>query len=579
MKNIEYKNDNIRNKESLILEKRDEIIRLVGQNFNQVYPILEKINDDFIIIGDIKTMTFKFPKILIKKIGLPSEIIENPYTYWKKIVHEKDLVRFREATLGLIKGEYDYNDIEYRVKDIRGKNIWLKHKGSIIRDENGEPWLLVGIISILGKQTNLDSITKLMKFTEFFQHFSEKLKNSKINELGMLIIGVDNFKEINQLHSRQYGDRVLRMLANIIQYLLPDDVCLYRLDGDNFGIILEDTSKEKAEEIYLTIKSELRKVQILKEEKINITISAGCAIFSRDKITYQEIYKFTIYSLMYSKKTGKDKIVFFSNEVMENKIRHFEILYYLKQSIENNFKDFEIYYQPQVSAQTEELIGFEALLRWKCEKFGSVSPNEFIPFLEETGMINIVGKWVLEETIKFFKDWLKIYPKLKISINVSCIQLMNKKCIPEFKKIIEENSFPVENLILEITESSTIKNIETLKEICKKIQDLGIGIALDDFGMGYSSFGILKEVHVDMIKIDRSFVKDLLENPFDVTFIKFIVEISKQYNIKVCSEGVERKEELEVVKSLDVDYIQGYYFGKPESKGETIRKYYKNLAK
>lgn len=576
---IEKANSNIKVNDSLILKKRDEIMELAGKNFEKIYPILEKLNEDFIVIGDVKTMTFKFPKVLTRKIGLPSEIVENPYTYWKKIVHEKDLVKFREATLGLIKGEYDYNDIEYRVKDIRGKNIWLKHKGSIIRDENGEPWLLIGVISILGKQTNLDNITKLMKFTEFFEHFSEKLKNPKINELGMLIIGVDNFEEINQLHSRQYGDRVLKMLADIIQYSLPEDICLYRLDGDNFGIILEDISKDKAEEIYLNIKSQLKKVQILKKEKINITISAGCAIFSREKITYQEIYKFTIYSLMYSKKTGKNKIVFFSNEVMENKIRHFEILYYLKQSIENNFKDFEIYYQPQVSAKTEELVGFEALLRWKCEKFGPVSPNEFIPFLEETGMINVVGKWVLEETTKFFKDWLKIYPKLKISINVSCIQLMNKKCIPEFKKIIEENSFPVKNLILEITESSTIKNVKTLKEICKKIQDLGIDIALDDFGMGYSSFGILKEVHVDMIKIDRSFVKDLLENPFDVTFIKFIVEISKQYNIKVCLEGVERKEELEVVKSLDVDYIQGYYFGKPESKDETIRKYYKNLAK
>lgn len=577
---IETDNNDIVIKDSLILvEKRDEIMELAGENFDKIYPVLEKINDDFIVIGDIKTMTFKFPKVLMKKIGLPSEIVENPYTYWKKIVHEKDLVKFREATLGLIKGEYDYNDIEYRVKDIRGKNIWLKHKGSIIRDKNGDPWLLISVISILGKQTSIDSITRLMKFTEFFEHFSEKLKNPKINELGMLIIGVDNFEEINQLHSRQYGDRVLKMLADIIQYSLPEDICLYRLDGDNFGIILEDVSKDKAEEIYLNIKSQLKKVQILKKEKINITISAGCAIFSREKITYQEIYKFTIYSLMYSKKTGKNKIVFFSNEVMENKIRHFEILYYLKQSIENNFKDFEIYYQPQVSAKTEELVGFEALLRWKCEKFGSVSPNEFIPFLEETGMINVVGKWVLEETTKFFKEWLKIYPKLKISINVSCIQLINEACILEFKKIIEKNKFPVENLIFEITESNTIKNIKVLKKICNKIQNIGIDIALDDFGVGYSSFGILKEVHIDMIKIDRSFVKDLLINPFDVTFIKFITEISKQRNIKVCLEGVERKEELEIVKSLEVDCIQGYYFGKPECKEETIRKYYKNLAK
>lgn len=180
---IEKANSNIKVNDSLILKKRDEIMELAGKNFEKIYPILEKLNEDFIVIGDVKTMTFKFPKVLTKKIGLPSEIVENPYTYWKKIVHEKDLIKFKEATLGLIKGEYDYNDIEYRVKDIREKNIWLKHKGSIIRDENGEPWLLIGVISILGKQINLDNITKLMKFTEFFEHFSEKLKNPKINEL------------------------------------------------------------------------------------------------------------------------------------------------------------------------------------------------------------------------------------------------------------------------------------------------------------------------------------------------------------------------------------------------------------
>lgn len=550
------------------------MLKLVGENLKDIYSALEKINENYILIMDIETMIIKIPKSFIEKIGISSETTVDLYTFWKNLIDKRDKEKFFVEFDNLLSGKIESIDIEYCIRDRKGKIIWLRQKGSLIKDETGKAIMFIGVVSILGKQNKIDSVTGLLKIADFFETFNKKLKIESIKNLGMMIIGVDNFKHINQLHSRQYGDRILKILANTIQYLLPEEVYLYKLDGDTFGIILEDMSKEEAEELYLNIKYSIKGIQMLKEKNIYLNISAGCVIYPRNLKNCQEIYKSAMYSLMYSKKTGKDKIVFFSDEVMSNNIRTFELLYYLKQDIENKFENFEVFYQPQISADDGRLIGFEALLRWKCEKFGVVSPVEFIPLLEETGMIIPVGKWILGNTLVFFKSWLDKYPDLKISINLSCVQLRSRSCVSDFRRIIEKVDFPVKNINFEITESTTIKNMGTLRSLCEKIHSLNIGIALDDFGTGYSSFGVLKEIPVDIVKIDRSFTKDILESSFNRSFIKFIVEICHQYNIKLCLEGVETIEELEVAKELKVDYIQGYYFGKPESKEIILEKYY-----
>lgn len=461
--------------------KKDSTLKMSyitgNDNFDEVYDALEQISEDYIFIGNMKTMVFKYPMAFIKRVGFPTEIMQNPFTYWKSIIVESDWKKFQESTLNVLKGESKYQNIEFRVKDIKGNIIWLRKKSIIIRDDLGGTVTIVGNISFLGKQNKIDPITGLMKITEFFKDFNKRLEKEHIENIGMMVIGVDDFKQINQMYSRQTGDKVLKSLANIIQYNIPDDISLYKLDGDNFGLILENIEKEEAREIYSKIKDSLRKMHFLNEENVAINISAGCAIFPKKGITYQELYKFAVYSLLYGKKTGKNKLVFFSEEVIENKVRHFEILYFLKQSIDNNFEDFEVFYQPQISTQTRELKGFEALLRWKCEKYGNVSPVEFIPLLEETGLISLVGNWVLEQSLKTFKSWLDRYPDLKISVNLSCVQLINKNCILDFKKILEENIFPKENIFFEITESTTVNNIKTLKEIYEEIKTLGVNIA------------------------------------------------------------------------------------------------------
>lgn len=580
MKEEDRKKSNISDNNSSILSNKIDMFGFMFDDLAKIYRALEKTSDDYIFLGDIKKARFKYPKEFVEKFGFESEIVENPDVFWKKIIFKDDWNNFYQSTEKLLKGESDSQDIEFRAKDISGKYIWLGRKGTVIKNKNDEPMTFVGVISFLNRKNRIDNLTGLMKISEFYKKINEKIDNFQDKSFSIMVFGVDNFKQMNRTYSYEYGDKTLKRLASIIQYTLPDNIELYRLNGDNFGIIIENIEKEYLKELYSAIKENIVKVQLQlpKKERINLTISAGCAIYPKDGITYQELYKHVDYALLFAKKTGKNKITFFSNRVANKEVRQFGLMYFLKESISNNFDGFRLVYQPQICSSTHKIKGVEALLRWSCKRFGDISPLEFIPILEEdVNLMTQVGKWVLIQVIKDFKNLIKIYPDFIISINISCVQLLDENSVEELENIIIKNGFPKENICFEITESSTIVDISLGRNIYKKIKDSGIKIALDDFGTGYSSLGILKEFPVDLVKIDRSFGKNILNSTFDATFIKLISELCHSVGVEVCVEGIEEERELKLVKSMNVDYIQGYYFGKPQSKEEIIKNYLEKL--
>ena len=198
---------------------------------------------------------------------------------------------------------------------------------------------------------------------------------------------------------------------------------------------------------------------------------------------------------------------------------------------------------------------------------------EFIPILEENNLMVNVGKWVLKQSLETYKkEWSPYVPDLSISVNVSFVQFIDKNFVEDVKKILEESGVNPKNLVLELTESCMVSNINYIKKIYMALKKLGIKIALDDFGTGYSSLGVLKELPIDIVKTDRIFVKNILSNNFDLVFIKFITELCHEINLKICIEGVEQKEECELVNNFGVDYIQGYYFGRPAQRLEITKK-------
>lgn len=536
-------------------------------NEKESYKALIKSTANFIFIGNLKTGKFRYPLVMVNLFGFPSEVIQNPLPLWEKIVHKADWEKFYESNMEIVSGEKDSHNIEFRVKTVEGDYIWMKCCGNMVRDKEGNPSTFAGVISHLEEKNKIDNVTRLLNITEFSKNFQKKI-DSGLKNIGMVILGIDNFKQVNDFHDRETGDKVLQAIARIIQSNLLCNEEVYRLDGDNFGLIVKDADEEKIVEIYEKIKTEFVTSQIIEKRKLLLTISGGCSIYPKDGNSYLELYKYTNYTLESSKKDGKNKMTFFTKEIIENKSRHLEVLYFLKRSIANDFYGFDIVYQPQISSKTEKIKGVEALLRWKDEKLGMISPMEFVPVLEDTGLIVPVGRWILRNSLKQCKEWLKYNPDFTMSVNISFIQLLDKDFLNDLKEIIKELDIPTRNIILELTESCSINSMGFMKNLYDELKDSGIRVALDDFGTGYSSLGVLKEIAADIVKIDRIFVRDILKSKFDMNFIKFITAICNDVDIEVCLEGVETKEEYNLVKDIGIDYIQGYYFGKPQSAEE-----------
>ena len=405
-------------------------------------------------------------------------------------------------------------------------------------------------------------MTGLFNKLKFEEDIESMLEKRPEHPLHLLVLGLDGFKHINELYGKSFGDEILRVIGQRIQGMLPLSASVYRLDGDEFGITVSGERFEMME-LYRSLSESFRSQQEYDGKKYFCTISAGSASYPEDASGYTELSEYASHSLKYAKKLGRNRIVFFSRAILEQEMRSLELVELLRESIERQFEGFELVYQPQIAVDTRHVVGAEALARWTCTKYGSVSPGEFIPLLEQSGLIIPFGRWVFREAAAQCKAWTKSRPDLKISINLSYLQVVSNSMVPFINDTLKRLDLSPANLTVEFTESCMIRENARIRAVFESIRNLGIRIAMDDFGTGYSSLGMLKNSPADVVKIDRTFVRDILTSQFDATFIHFVVALCHDVNIQVCLEGVEREEEFDRVRPMGLDFIQGFLFGKP----------------
>lgn len=563
--------EKLRYRRTQLEEIKDELVASAESakfdyDSTQLYEALIKSTDDFIYICNMKTGVFRYSPAQVKAFNLPGEIIDHPLPFWKKIVHPQDWERFYKSNMEIGENKMDYHSVEFRALNCDDEYIWLKCRGQLMRDEFGEPTLFAGIMTQLDRQNKIDPLTHLYNRQEFAKAIKAKTKDSAIDNLGVMIVDIDDFKNINEIYDRSFGDFILKMVAQLVQSLLPGNTSIYKLDNDQIGLLIENTKEYEITSLYEEIQKRLLNEQLLKRYKCPIQISAGCAMYPKDGVTYNELNKYADYSLQYAKDNGKNRLSFFSSYILGHKMRSLEILKYIRESVSDNYKGFELHYQPQVDATTKKIKGVEALLRWQCPELGKVSPVEFIPILEENGLIIPVGLWVIKEAITACSKWIVHDPEFLISINVSALQLLNSDFVSDIKKIFKDSVVAPENIVLELTESYMVRNMDLLRAIFDQLRVLGFKIAMDDFGTGYASLEVLKTVPADIVKIDQTFVREIHTNKFDKTFIHFIAQICHDVDIKVILEGIETIEEFEVVEPMGLDYIQGFLFGRPQGE-------------
>jgi len=388
------------------------------------------------------------------------------------------------------------------------------------------------------------------------------LSNNYDDLIGVLNIDIDRFFTINETMGHEYGDQLLQIIARRITRCNDEMDKTARISSDEFTIICPNIDSpnqlgKKAQRILDSIAEPV----MLNKQEVFVTASIGIAIAPGDGETDAILFRNAESARKHAKREG-NSFQFFNDEMNTQGFEQLVMKSSLRRALERN--EFELFYQPQVDIISGQIVGAESLIRWMHPDLGLVSPNKFIPILEETGLIAEVGEWVLETACEQNRQWQdQGYSPIQIAVNLSPRQFRQKELISTIQDILEKTGLDAQWLELEVTESSIMDNPDEVVETLNNLHNLGIKLSIDDFGTGYSSLNYLKIFPIDVLKIDRSFISDITFDKDDETIVKTIIAMGHNLGLKIIAEGVEEKDQLERVKQFQCEWYQGYYFSKP----------------
>lgn len=505
-----------------------------------------------------------------------------------KFIQDKDVPVVRNHFYRTMRGKEQYYDIEVVSKSGRIYMFTMKNIPIIV---NGEMVGMYGIgrditdqLRTEEKVTQLahyDHDTGLANRTLFSERLIEHLKmaNKKKRSMAVMFIDMDRFTIINDSLGHNAGDYILKELAYRIQNSLPKGSFVGRFGGDKFTVLVTKGSKDKDfYEVAYRILENIKKPVIFDHQEFFVSSSIGVSMFPTDGVDSETLLRNADAAMNRAKLMGGSRIVLFSNELNEKAMRRLEMERDLRRALKR--KEFHLVFQPIVDLETGRFTGSEALLRWDHPKYGEIPPSVFIPIAEETGIIKEIGEWVLKEACKQNAEWHQLgFDYLTIAVNVSAHQLLDPAFVIQVANTIEESGLPAEYLYLELTESVMIGNLEYCLQIMNNLHNMGVNLSIDDFGTGYSSLSYIKNLPVNRLKIDKSFIDYLSRNSPDVAVVQAIIMMGNGLNMMIVAEGVETKEQVTVLKDLQCQYVQGFYYSKPlkkaafekEIKGSTAR--------
>jgi diguanylate cyclase (GGDEF)-like protein/PAS domain S-box-containing protein len=417
-----------------------------------------------------------------------------------------------------------------------------------------------------------DYLTNLPNRRMFEEHLDKQLRLAQFykKKLAVLLIDLDRFKSINDTLGHSIGDVLLKQLANKLQSCLGEGQIVYRLGGDEFCMILSEVENHR-ETMSLSdkITQMTKEVFLIEGYELNITISIGISMSPEDGDTVDSLLKNADSALYFAKSQGRDQAQCYSSSLNIQSFKLFTMSNDLRKALDK--KELFLQYMPRVDAQTTQIVGVEALIRWNHPDWGLIFPAEFIPIAEETGLIVPIGEWVLREACKQNKQWQDMgLPPIAVSVNFSVQQLLKQNILQTIDQIVDESGISPDRLEIEITESAFISNEKEVIQLLVELKKRKIKVSLDDFGTGYSSLYLLKRLALDTIKIDKSFVEEILTDPVNKSIVECILNLAKALQMNVVAEGVETAEQYAFLKEQKCNEIQGYYFSRPIDTEELV---------
>lgn len=531
----------------------------------QTLRLLSETTDDYLYMADLTEEKMYFANSAISSRYNISLSKENTCSVeaWSRIIYERDVVQWKKDIRKIQEKKSHKHNLVYRLREKNGNLVWISCRGKVLENEEGEPIIMLGRISDTALLGKVDSLTCLFMEEEMYRNLKKAVSAKKSGVL--MVFGVDRFKSINAKYGRKFGDYLLKRLASYLEKWVDKEFQVYRLDSDRFAVNFVGYDENRAKETYEQIKNGMTE---------NCSVSAGAVRYPvRNSKDVNALYNYAERSLDRAKQNGRNQLVFFSEEDYEKKLSEIDLIEELNKSVNNRCKGFYLVYQPQVSLNGYEVVGAEALLRFQSAIRGVVSPEQFVPILEKSGMIVPVGKWILEHAIHQCALWRQHNPQFRMSINLSYVQLEQNDLIQFIFGLLEQENLPGSAIILEVTESMQLQDYPRYNQLFDILGKRGIQISMDDFGTGYSSLGYLKSLSVDEIKIDRCFVNNIHLSTYNYKLLSNILELAKSSKIRVVCEGVETYEELRTLSDLEPEEIQGFYFSRPLESGEFTNRY------
>ncbi|MDH5716734.1 MAG: EAL domain-containing protein [Spirochaetia bacterium] len=544
------------------------------------YALAAKGANDGLWDWNIKQNTIYLSSRWKSMLGYGELEVSNKINDWLKLVYTEDKVKLENEINKHLDNKTQNFECEYRIRHKDGSYRWMLCRGLAVRNELDKAYRMVGSQTDITDRKQAeeqiiydafhDTLTGLPNRALLIDRINlsiERIKRDKSSMCVLIVMDMDRFNVINEIFGHNMADNMLREIADRLKNCLRPGDTIARLGGDEFAILIDDIEgRDKVYEFVQNIQNILKEPFFIGEEEVFVSASMGVSINEKLIIKSEVLLKNANAAMHIAKTKGPNAYHFFLADKERKSKSKLDIEGALRKSIKNN--ELELFYQPQYEIKTKKIIGVEALLRWHHPEKGLISPSDFIPLAEESGFIISLGDWVFEQSLVQAKKWHDMGYLIRIAINFSASQFKKDTFIKNIKSILQKTKFNPSYLEIEITENILIGHEENTMKTLHDLRKLGIIFTIDDFGTGYSSLSYLKKYPISIIKIDRTFIRDLPENNENAAIVKAIIAMAHSLNLKVIAEGLEEKKQLEFLKNHNCDMIQGFLISKPVSQRE-----------
>lgn len=561
-------------------QQLESIIRRM-QHTQDVNELILEGAVDYIYQYDLVNNTCTVSSKTLEILPLDSTVVRDANSRMLELIVPEDRQKYLDSMTAFLTGQSDFHRVKYRMRTRNGDIIWILSQGKGLRDENGVPTMLAGSMVDITEQRKkeekinqilyYDALTGLKNSRCFEKEFKKHLEREGVR--GSLVsVNLRRFKLFNELFGRDFANRVLQETAHMLKLYFPSAYAIYRFEGDEFMLHLPEYHHEDIMARLLPLQNSLKNVREMDGHTFYLNLYAAVVIYPENGATVEELLMHANQCLHRMSGQETESISFFTGEMGDDVARRYLLENELRKDIQNNFEHFRVVYQPIVKVKNgkSRWIGAEALLRYSNPDMPDIGQMEMIHTLEYSGLILTVGRWVISKAARECSKWNRAGCDAVVHVNMAAQQIADAGLVSYIKEQCEQAGLAASHLVVELTETSLVNNFSVAAQMCRALRKLGVGVALDDFGTGYSGFTYLRNFPITKIKVDREYARDIPNNHYNQVIVNFMHNLSENMKVDLCVEGVETKEELEILQNMGVSIIQGFYFERP-MEAELIR--------